>query len=135
MSTDGITLSLAANSGRREPPLSWMAYLPIAQRPVPPVPPIAASAWVSDPEPPRYSTVTVYGRLTDEGQGVDGVPMEAVWHYRTTTATCTAVTDPDGVASCARAIGGATEGYYVRVDVMFAYQGQTYSATTGFTPK
>lgn len=134
VSTDGETLTLVAGSGRRAPPLSWKAYLPIMRGPIPPPDAIQAKAWVSDPEPLQFSTVTVYGSLAEDGQGVAGVPMETVWHYRTTTATCSAKTDSSGVAACTRSIGGATAGYYVRIDVDFLYQGQTYSSATGFTP-
>ena len=134
VSTDGRTLSLAAGSGRRAPPLSWFAYLPIARGPIPPPDPIEVTAWVSDPAPQRYSSVTVYGQITEEGVGLSDVPMETVWHYRTTTATCSATTGPDGVAACTRAIGGATLGHYVRIDATFTYEGRTYSATTGFVP-
>jgi hypothetical protein len=92
-------------------------------------------AWVSNGTPARFSTVTVYGRIHSNGVGIPGVPMHAVWHYRTTSPDCDGQSDADGVASCARNIGGASTGHYVRVVVTFTYAGQTYVAETGFTPQ
>jgi hypothetical protein len=113
--------------------------VPPTPTPLPPTPPpgegVQVSAWVSNETPARYTTVTVYGRITHDGVGVASVPMGTVWHYRTTTPGCSAVTGSDGVASCSRAIGGATADYHVRIDVTFSYLGQEYTATTGFTPQ
>jgi hypothetical protein len=93
------------------------------------------AAWVSNSAPPQYSTVTVYGKITRGGVGIANVPMHTIWHYRTTTSYCDGTSRSDGVASCSRYISRATKGYYVRIDVQFLYQGQTYSASTGFTPR
>lgn len=46
-----------------------------------------------------------------------------------------AITDNDGVASTTFSIGGATPGHTVPVDVYISYAGQTYHATTSFTPQ
>jgi hypothetical protein len=96
---------------------------------------IVVGASVSNPNPPRYSYVTVYGRITDNGVGVSGVPMNTTWYYRTTTSYCSGVTDGSGFASCTRYISSATSGYFVSISVTFSYQGQLYTAQTGFTPQ
>ena len=93
------------------------------------------TAWVSNPTPPQYSTVTVYGKITLGVVGIANVPMHAVWNYKTTTPTCDGVSGADGVASCGRYIGAATKGYRVDIDVQFTYEGQQYSAIIGFTPQ
>ena len=61
--------------------------------------------------------------------------MHVVWHYKSSTPSCDGVTGGDGVAVCERSIGGASKGYYVQLDVSITWQGQTYYATTGFTPQ
>jgi len=106
--------------------------------PVAPIPasPPGATASISDPSPHRNERVTVAGRLVDaSGNGIAGVPMTATWHYKTTNSQCTGVTDSDGRASCVRDISSATVGYQVTVDVVFVYNGTTYSAQTSFTPQ
>lgn len=96
---------------------------------------IEVTAWVSDANPAKHSDVTVYGKITQGGVGISGVPMEATWHYRTTTSYCSGVSNNSGIASCSRNIGNATSGYYVRIDVAMTYGGRTYYASTGFTPR
>ena len=91
-------------------------------------------AWVSNPTPRQYSSVTVYGRLLDNGTGRGGLSMHAVWHYRTTTSYCDGVTWADGEARCTRRISRATIGYRVRINVNITYEGQTYNVSTSFTP-
>jgi hypothetical protein len=93
---------------------------------------VSVTARVSNAYPPRYSTVTVYGQLTGAGAGVT---MNTTWHYKTTTSSCSGVTDGSGLASCSRDIGGATAGYFVSIDVSFSYGGRIYVAQTGFTPQ
>jgi hypothetical protein len=101
----------------------------------PPTGPVAVTAWVSDSAPSQYSDVTVFGRITRGGVGIPGVPMNVTWSERTSLTSCSGWSGWDGWAFCSRAIGGATPGYYVGVQVVFSYQGQLYSATTGFTPR
>ena len=88
-------------------------------------------AWVFNRTPPRFSTVTVYGRLLVGGSGQAGQVMETTWHYLTTTSHCDGLTGSDGVAHCSRSIGGATAGYQVNIDVEI--EGQT--VTTWFVPE
>jgi hypothetical protein len=108
---------------------------PVVPTPTPTPQPPVVEAWVSNETPPRYSTVTVYGHIHRHGVGIPDVPMNAVWHYRTTSTDCDGQSNADGVASCARNIAGASAGHYVRVVVTFTYAGQTYMAETGFTPQ
>ena len=88
-------------------------------------------AWVSNGTPPRFSTVTVYGRLLTNGVGQSGLVMETTWHYRTTTSYCDGLTAADGIADCSRSIGGASADYQVNIDVEI--EGQT--VTTWFVPE
>ena len=96
---------------------------------------IEVSARVSDSSPKRGAVVTVYGQITKDGVGVAGVLMETEWEFRSITVPCDSTTNSDGVASCSLPILLAAKGQYVTVQVAFTYQGQTYRATTGFTPR
>ena len=88
-------------------------------------------ASVSKASPPRYSYVTVYGRLLINGVAQSGKPMSTAWHYKTTTAYCNdGITASDGIASCQRYIAGASAGFQVNVSVSI----DGYSVTTSFTP-
>ena len=103
-----------------------------------PVPcqPNEVRAWVSDPNPPQYGSVTVYGRLVRNCAPVVGATMETEWHYRTVTSYCSGVTGTDGIASCSRSIGQATVGYTVVIDVTLTTpSGQRYTTQTSFTPR
>jgi hypothetical protein len=89
-------------------------------------------AWVSNGTPPRFTTVTVYGRLLLNGSPVSGQQMFTTWHYLTTTPTCNdGVTGSNGIASCSRSIGGATAGHQVNINVQIGGQ----QVTTWFTPQ
>ena len=96
---------------------------------------VVVSASVSNASPTKNSSVTVSGTLTNDGQGVSGVPMTATWHYKTTNSSCTGTTGSNGVASCSRTIGNASSGYTVVIDVSFNWNGQIYTAETSFTPQ
>lgn len=89
---------------------------------------------VSDPDPAAGAVVTVYGRLIVNGNVAAGASMNTTWHYKTTTPGCSATADSDGVAECSRDTGRPTRGYTVRIDVTISYNGQSYSASTSFTP-
>jgi hypothetical protein len=89
-------------------------------------------AWVSNGTPPRFSQVTVFGRLYQNGSPVAGQQMFTTWNYATTTPTCdTGVTGANGIASCTRSIGGATAGFQVNVDVEIS----GHEVTTWFVPQ
>jgi hypothetical protein len=106
--------------------------------PQPTSPPVAScviTAWVNDEAPAQRQHVYVYGALHCNEQPVVGAPMHVVWHYKSTTETCDGVTDGSGTAVCERSIGGASKGYRVRLDITIVYNGQTYYASTGFTPQ
>ncbi len=79
--------------------------------------------------------MTVTATMTNNGQPVSGAPMTATWFYKTTSPSCTGKTNSAGVASCTRYIAGATKGYQVRINVAISWNGQTYTASTSFTPK
>lgn len=114
------------------------APAPLPQPTTAPAPSASAvvSAWVSDATPAQYDYVTVYGQITSAGASVSGVPMHTTWHYCTTTSYGDVTySRSDGIASCKRSISRATLGYYVEVDVEMTFQGRSYSATTGFTPR
>ncbi len=108
---------------------------PEPERAAPPVKGAAVKAWLSDESPEQRTEVTVYGQFTIDGQGVAGVPMRAVWHYAHSRPACEGVSGADGIASCTRNIGGGAKGLPVRVQVAFTHEGQTYQATTAFTPR
>lgn len=92
-------------------------------------------ACVDDTSPTRNSTVTVFARLIVDGKPASGASMVATWHYKSSTPNCTDTTDSDGVAACDRKISSATPGYTVRIDVVFNYNGRSYSSSTSFTPQ
>jgi competence protein ComEC len=92
-------------------------------------------AWVSNTSPSQNSTVTVYGRIMDQGSPASGSPMETTWHYKTTTSHCSGTSGSNGIASCSRSISRATIGYTVIIDVTFTHDGQAYSSYTSFTPR
>lgn len=91
-------------------------------------------AWVSDPHPGKYSAETVYGKLIVNGLPAQGASMDTTWHYRTTTSYCSGTVGSDGVGSCTKNTGNVTIGYTVVIDVVFTYNGRTYSTSTSFTP-
>jgi hypothetical protein len=92
-------------------------------------------ACVSNASPTKNSNVTVYGRLVVGGKAISGATMNTSWHYKTTTSSCSGTSGTDGVASCTRDISRATSGYTVNIDVVFTYNGQSYSGSTSFTPQ
>lgn len=112
--------------------------LPPTVAPQPTSPPSVScvtTASVNDETPAQRQHVTVHGTLLCGGQPIVGVPMHVVWHYKSSTVACDGVTDASGTATCERSIGGASKGYYVRLDLNITHDGQTYYATTGFTPR
>lgn len=100
-----------------------------------PVARIEVTARMSSISPRRGSVVTVYGQITRDGEGIAGVPMRTDWEFRSVTLPCDSTTNSDGVASCSLPILLVAKGEYVTVQVTFTYEGQTYRATTGFTPR
>ena len=92
-------------------------------------------ACVDNPTPSKGNTVTVYARLIVGGHTAGGANMNTVWHYKSTTSTCSGTSGDDGVATCSLQIGSATKGYQVKIDVNFTYNGKTYSGETSITPQ
>jgi hypothetical protein len=96
---------------------------------------VTYTASVSNPNPTDNSTVTVSGTFKNNGQPVAEVVMNTAWFYKTTTSTCSGVTDATGVASCSRDISRATVGYTVDIEVTFMWNNQLYKTSTSFTPQ
>ena len=77
----------------------------------------------------------VAGSLACGTGSPEGAKMHAVWHERSGDKTCDAQADATGIAACNRQIGNLTKGFKVVIDVTFTLNGQTYSASTSFTPQ
>jgi beta-lactamase superfamily II metal-dependent hydrolase len=140
-------VTFAFDSTPQEEPSVERIYLPLVyyeSATIPPLEPLPGQnmqcntsgqveicASVSDANPPRYSNVTVNGRLKLNGEPGSGKSMFTTWHYKSTTSYCNdGITGLDGLASCQRDIGGATAGYQVNIEVSI----EGYSVTTSFTP-
>ncbi|MDQ2995435.1 MAG: hypothetical protein M3R61_00035 [Chloroflexota bacterium] len=96
-----------------------------------PAPAEGAQAWMTVPNPARFSSTTVCARLIQNGQVVVGAPMAAVAHYKSKdTDLGSATAGADGVGRITFNIGGASAGYTVVVDVTIGGQ----STSTSFTP-
>lgn len=97
---------------------------------------LRAEASISDYNPETGSEVTLTARLTEAGKPIAGAHMVATWNYRTVKPTCVADTDAEGVATCVRRIGKATEGQAVRVDVQLTTSdGRTAATSVSFNPR
>lgn len=93
-------------------------------------------ATVSDPEPCRYSEVTVRITVADgNGTPVEGAATTSTWHYKTTSPTENGTTDAEGEDAHTRNVGGASAGYEVTVDVEAEHGGDRGTASTSFTPR
>jgi hypothetical protein len=90
---------------------------------------------VSNRLPAQDSPVTVSARLAVDGQPIANVPMTATWHYKTSTPSCSGMTDANGVASCTRYIGGASFLRRVLINVSFIWNGHLYTGETSFWPR
>ncbi|MSP12665.1 MAG: hypothetical protein EXR62_06870 [Chloroflexi bacterium] len=88
-------------------------------------------AWVSEGRPQRYTWVTVYVRLRQNGVAQPGAPVNTFWTYRRDWAYCNANTDEDGLARCMQTIYQATSGYRVNIDVTAG----GHTVTTWFIPR
>jgi hypothetical protein len=96
-----------------------------------PAPAEGAQAWMTVPNPSRFSFTTVCARRIQGGQVVTGAAMTAVAHYKSKDTDLGATTSgADGVGHLTFNIGGATVGYTVVVDVTIGGQ----STSTSFTP-
>ncbi len=97
----------------------------------------SATATVSNATPHHNARVTVTGTLKNGKKPVAGATMRMTWFYKSTTSSCTGVTNSNGVASCTRDISRATYGYKVVLSVKFTNAKGTVLATTStsFTPR
>ncbi len=102
-----------------------------AATPATPAPSCSAIAGVSNPNPARSAQEIIAAKLTCGDSGVGGAQMTATVHYKTSTSTCSGVSDSSGVASCTLRTGDAPG--FVSIDACFVYKGQSYCGQTGFT--
>ena len=87
-------------------------------------------ASVSPARTAPHTYLTIYGMQKIRGVGQAGTIMTATWRSKG-TASCSAVTDASGMASCTAYFSGATKGHIVRVKVAIG----KYKLTTHFTSK
>lgn len=91
---------------------------------------------MSDPQPCRYSSVTVSVTARDaQSAPVSGASVSSAWHYKSTTSHESGTTGADGTAHLTRGISSATAGYTVHVQVTATKDGHTATASTSFTPR
>lgn len=96
-----------------------------------PTPLDGAQAWMTVPNPSRFSNTTVCARLIQSGQVVTGAAMHAVAHYKSKDTDLGVTTSgADGVGHRTFNIGGASAGYTVVVDVTIG----DHATSTSFTP-
>lgn len=97
----------------------------------------SAVATVSNAAPHHNARVTVTSTLKNGTKPVAGATMRVTWYYKSTTSSCTGVTNSKGVAQCTRDISRATYGYTVRLSVKFTNAKGTAlgTASTSFTPR
>jgi hypothetical protein len=90
---------------------------------------------VDNASPCQSAVVRVHVSVVDDRGPVGGADLTSVWRYKTTTASATGATGSDGTGTLQRAIGHATAGYVVRVDVHAAAGSRAGDAQTSFTPR
>ena len=99
---------------------------------------IKLSVGVDNLVPPPLTWVCVRGRIFVDGKPARGVTMKTTWHYKEWDDHCTAITNgtPDnpGIASCCLS-SGPFQGYTVKVDVVFTYEGKNYGTPVEFLVK
>ena len=96
--------------------------------------PTTITAYVSNSQPAQNSAETVSGQLYVNGLPANGATMDTTWHYKTTTSFCSGTSGSAGIASCTKNVGHASLGFTVVINVVMTYNGQTYTASTSFTP-
>lgn len=95
---------------------------------------VVVTASVSNSAPPQGSDETVTGQITSDGQGIQGAPMTAIWHFPDGDQTCGGTSDSTGTASCTLNIGDAPVGQLVKISVYFEVGDQSFESETGFIP-
>lgn len=76
-----------------------------------------ACASVSNGRPAPKTYVTVYGALRIRGEPQQGEPMKATLRFKGSSASCTGMTDSNGLASCSIYFAGGSGGRRVGVKV------------------
>ncbi len=105
--------------------------------PIPTVPPYRCGAWASDNAPNPGETITIYARLTQKLQGVQGKAATAVVHFSSGDATLDqATSDQGGYVTFKVALNGRQPAKVpATVDVTFAgLAGGSVSCQAFFTP-
>ena len=87
-------------------------------------------ASVSTARAAAHTYVTVNGMMKIKGVGQAGQIMTVTWRSKV-AASCSAVTDANGMASCSTYFPGATKGRIIRVKVTIG----KHKLTTHFTSK
>jgi hypothetical protein len=121
---------------------------PLAQPSVPPPPTdlpasptstdfMRVKAWTNNPAPRSGQRVIVYGSLIKRTVWLGGIMMQATWadpsHLPGTPNCFVLVTYGRGV--CVVETASFPPGVYVPVQIKFVYRGETYTGSTGFTPR
>ncbi|MBI3943918.1 MAG: hypothetical protein HY326_12950 [Chloroflexi bacterium] len=88
-------------------------------------------AWVSEARPQRYTWVTVYARVLENGVPQPDISVNTFWTYRRSWTYCNGITDEDGISRCMQTIYPATSGYRVNIDVTAG----GHTVTTWFIPR
>jgi hypothetical protein len=100
--------------------------------------PLQVKVWINNPTPPLKSLVIVRGSLIKYGHHyVGGIMMSAFWpdesHERGVPNCFTSVNYGDG--KCVIDASRFPPGKFVPVTISFNYEGNIYTAQTGFTPQ
>jgi hypothetical protein len=109
--------------------------------PTPTFPPFTVGAWPSNYSPQNKDTITIYVicRVQPAGMTGPGTPPSAGLNVQVQVAapvnqTYQGTTDADGMAAITFSINDSQSGVPVVVTNLVNYNGQTYVATTFFTP-
>ncbi len=114
-------------------------YFPVIRTPLPsgsPTPPALAytvGAWPANSSPAQGAQVTIYVSFRNGGTPVPGGVATVRVHYPGTTQDFSGGRT-SGSGYAAINVAGSSSSRPVLVDVYVSYQGQTYTATTSFTP-
>lgn len=125
-------------------------YYPVIRTPTGPTTPTpgpltyTVGVWPSDSTPPPGGAITIFVSFRNAGKPVPGASVSGVAFYQSHAGARSIgvgprLTDRQGYASLALPVGNALSPVgktdkTVLVTVTVSYEGQTYQATTNFTP-
>jgi competence protein ComEC len=95
---------------------------------------LGVTAQISNPSPSGGSE-TLTATVTKSGHPAQGVNVNIIVHYKSTTRTFSGTTDANGVSHITWSIGSPSKGFRVVIDVNASYDGLTASTQTSFTPQ